>query len=241
MTRPRTRRIAVVNPVDMAQDNQRLDVHHRGDQPRQFVVVGEHQFRDRDRVIFVDDRHYTRRQHSADAVFLIQIEIPAAEVVLRGQHLSAGDPAAPEQVVVAVDQLGLPHGRVELPRRYVVEFQPRAEFAPSRSHRSRGDENHLDSRPPEGHHLIHQGRHPGHIQCAVAPREYVAAHLDCHPLVCFHKVSELFFGTIVFIVRFVFPFTGKTRRRRLPPSRRSPPPESFAADRSRTSPRRSAP
>ena len=94
---------AVVDAVDVAQDNERLGVHHGRDEPRELVVVGEHQFGDRDGVVLVDDRQHAVGEHRLHAVALVEVLPPCGEALLGGEHLPADDAVFVEEVVVAVE------------------------------------------------------------------------------------------------------------------------------------------
>ena len=108
--RARRARRTVIDAVHVAQDDQCLHVHHRGDKPGKFVVVREHQLRDADRVVLVHDGNHPVFEHHHHAVALVQVVAARPEVLLHGKHLSHGQMVLAEQLIVAVDKLGLPHG-----------------------------------------------------------------------------------------------------------------------------------
>jgi len=47
--------MAVVHALHAGQQDKFIRIHLRGDQPREFIIVGEHQLFNRDGVVFVDD------------------------------------------------------------------------------------------------------------------------------------------------------------------------------------------
>ena len=174
-------RVAVVDAVDVAEDNQRLDVHHRGDQARQLVVVGEHQFRQRDRVVLVDDRDHAVFEHHRHAVLLVQVVAPRRKVLFGRQHLSAGDAVFAEQLVVVVDQLHLSDGRKELAGRNGIQFPLRLQLVASRCDGPRRHENHLDACAVQRGELVGQRRHPRRVERPVRAGQHVAAYLYDNP------------------------------------------------------------
>ena len=172
---------AVVDAVDVAQDDERLYLHHRGYLAGQFVVVGEHQFAERDGVVLVDDGDDAVLQHHPHAVLLRQVVAARGEVFLDREHLSHGDAMLAEELKVAVDELGLSHGGEQLSLVDIVQRAGRTDFALARSDGSRGDENDFDARLVEGGYLVGEGRHAGDVQRPVGACQYVAAYFDSNP------------------------------------------------------------
>lgn len=103
--------ISVIYPVDVAEDYQGFGSHHGSDHAREFIVVGEHQFRYRYSVVLVDDGYDAVFEHDFHAMLLVEIVAAGGEIFFHREDLSAGDTVFPEQFVVSVDQFGLPHGR----------------------------------------------------------------------------------------------------------------------------------
>ena len=170
---------AVVDAVDVAQDNQRFGLHHGRHESRKFVVVGEHQLGDRDGVVLVDDWDHAVGEHDLHAVALVEILPPCGEALLGGEHLPADDAVFVEEVVVAVQQLHLTYGREELAGRYGVDAA-RALFedAAARSHGARRDEDHLDAGAVQPGDLVHEGRNARGVGASVVAGQHVAASLD---------------------------------------------------------------
>ena len=106
--------VARVDAVNVAEQDEQVGRHHGGDEAREFVVVGEHQFGDRDGVVLVDDGHHAFLQHHLHTVLLIEVMPARAERLFGGEHLSAGDAVVAEEFVVFVDEFGLAYGGVEL-------------------------------------------------------------------------------------------------------------------------------
>ncbi len=183
----------VVDAVDVAQDDERLGVHHRRHEAREFVVVGEHQFGDRDRVVLVDDRDDARREHRLHAVALVEVLAPRGEALLGGEHLPADDAVFVEEVVVAVQQLHLSDGREELARRNGVDASdPGFEDAAARGHGPRRDEDHLDARAVEPCDLVHERRDARGVGPSVFAGQHVAADLDDDAAVFFRFTIHTF-------------------------------------------------
>ena len=59
--------------VDIAENHQRLAAHHRGEKPRQLVVVGKHQFGHRYGVVFIYHGYDIVVEHHLHAMFLIEV------------------------------------------------------------------------------------------------------------------------------------------------------------------------
>jgi hypothetical protein len=173
------RRRTVVDAVDIAQDDERLGSHHRRHETRKFVVVGEHQLRDRDRVVLVDDRDDARREHRLHAVALVEVLPPRGEALLGGEHLPAGDAVFVEEVVVAVQQFHLPDGREELAGRNGVDASDAGfEQAAARGHGARRDEDELRAGPVQARQLVHERRDARGVGPSVLAGEHIAADLD---------------------------------------------------------------
>ncbi len=184
---------SVVDAVDVAQDDERLGVHHRGHEAREFVVVGEHQFGDRDGVVLVDDRDDARGEHRLHAVALVEVLAPRGEALLGGEHLPADDAVFVEEVVIAVQQLHLSDGREELARRNGVDASdPGFEDAAARGHGPRRDEDHLDARAVEPCDLVHERRDARGVGPSVFAGQHVAADLDDDAAVFFVTVQRFY-------------------------------------------------
>ena len=96
-----------------------------------------------------------------------------------------------EQLVVAVDELGLPHGREQLALIHAVQLAGNPQLAPPGSHGSRGDEDGLYAGLVELGNLVDQRREAGHIERAVATGQHVAAHLHGHAGILLFHVGML--------------------------------------------------
>ena len=152
-----TLRIAVEDPVDIGQNQQRRGIHHRGDKPRKFVVIGEHQLGNRYRVILVDDRQYVVCQHRLHAVALVEILAAGRKALFGCQDLPADDSPFVEEVVISVDELHLPDRRIELAGRQRVEPPDMpAHQAAARSNGSRRDYYDFDAVAMQRRNLIDQ-------------------------------------------------------------------------------------
>lgn len=186
-------RIAVIYSVYIAQNDQGLGIHHRRDQARKLVVVGEHQLGYRDRIVLVDDRNHAVIKHDRHAVLLIQVMAPGRKALFGRQHLAAEDAAVAHQLVIAIDQLDLSDGREQLARRDRVELALRPQLAAARGHGSGRNQYDLDSPPMQLRDLVGKRRHARRIERTVIPRQHIAAHLDNHPSesISFHKIFSL--------------------------------------------------
>ena len=92
--------MAVVDAVDIAQQDECVGLHHLSDEAAQLVVICEHQLSDADGVVLVDDGDDTIFQHHPHAGLLIAVLLTRLEVLLHGQYLSDMDMVLTEQVVI---------------------------------------------------------------------------------------------------------------------------------------------
>ncbi|CDB12025.1 unknown [Bacteroides sp. CAG:633] len=119
----------VVDAVYVAQYDEGLCVHHGGDKSAEFVVVGEHKFADGDGIVLVDDGDDTVLKHDGHAAFLVQVVAACAEALFHGEHLAYGYLVFAEELVIAVDEFGLAHGREQLALLDAIQPFGRAQLA----------------------------------------------------------------------------------------------------------------
>ena len=62
-----------IDAVDVGEQNQQFCIEHTGNQPRQFVVIGKHQFGNAQGIVLIHDGQYAVLQHHGHAVALIEI------------------------------------------------------------------------------------------------------------------------------------------------------------------------
>ena len=179
-TRLRILRIAIEAAIHIAQDDERVGIHHRSDESGEFVIVGEHQLRYAHRVVLVDNGNDTVFEHYRHASTLVEVFAAGGETLLHGEHLPHVQVVFTEKIVVETDEFHLPQGGVELSLGHAVEFARHFQLVATAGHSPRGDEYHLVAMLFEPHHLVDNGRHAGHIQLAVVAGEHVAAHLHHH-------------------------------------------------------------
>ena len=96
------RRQSGVDAVDVAQDDERVDIHHRGDESGEFVVVRKHQFGDRNRVVLVHDGQHAAAEHHVHAGTLVQVVAARGKALFRGEHLAHGNAMFAEELTVQV-------------------------------------------------------------------------------------------------------------------------------------------
>ena len=112
----------IIDAVNIAEDDENLRIHHGCDEPRQFIVVREHQFADRNRIVFIDDRDDVIFEHHRHTVLLVQIVAACPEILFGRKHLPDGNAMLAEELVIAVDQFCLAYGRKQLALVYTVEL-----------------------------------------------------------------------------------------------------------------------
>ena len=173
--------IACVDAVDVAEQDEQVGRHHGGDEARELVVVGEHQFGDRDGVILVDDGHHTLLQHHLHTVLLIEVMPARAERLLGGEHLPARDAVVAEEFVVFVDEFGLTDSGIKLALIDGVEpvgGESALEFAAPTGYGTRGNKDDLYALAMKRCHLIDDGRHACDVERAIGTGEDVGTYFD---------------------------------------------------------------
>jgi hypothetical protein len=106
-------------------------------------------------------------------MFLIEVMAACGEILFSGKHLPAGKSAAAEEVVVTVDELGLPYGRIQLTRGHGVKPLDASELTAPCGYGSRRHYDHTHPRRVELGYLVDKSRHAGHVEGAVAACEYI--------------------------------------------------------------------
>ena len=102
--RARPARRAVVQAVDVGEQDQQVGVHEVGDERREAVVVTEADLRGGDRVVLVDDRQHAELEELGEGLVGVAV-VRAPDDVLDGQqHLPGDEPVAGELLLVAVRQ-----------------------------------------------------------------------------------------------------------------------------------------
>ena len=115
-------RISVVDAVDVTQDDKRVAIQHGGDEPRKLVVVGEHQFGDTHRVVFIDNGNDTVFKHHLHTCALVEILAACGEALFHREHLTYMAAILTEKVVVESHEFHLAKSREELSLLYAVEL-----------------------------------------------------------------------------------------------------------------------
>lgn len=114
--------LAGVDAVDVAENGERLAFHHGGYQTGKFIVVGEHEFGERDGVVFVDNGQHVVLQHCRNAVALVEVVSAIGQVFLGGEHLSANDALFRKELHVSTDEFGLSDCRKDLSSGDGIQF-----------------------------------------------------------------------------------------------------------------------
>ena len=131
------------------------------------IVVGEHQFTYGDGVVLIDNRNDAVLQHYGHTVFLVEVMAAGGKVLFHCEHLSHGDAMLPEQLVVAVDEFGLPYSGKELALVYAVQLLGGAHFTTSRSNGSGRNKYYFYAGLVQLGYLVHQSGHAGDVESAV--------------------------------------------------------------------------
>ena len=107
--------VAVVHAINIAQYHQCLALHHGGNQSGKFIIVGKHEFGNRNGIVFVHNRNHPVSQHGVHAMALIEVVVASGKTLFHGEHLPASEGAVAEKIVVAINEAHLPHCRKEHP------------------------------------------------------------------------------------------------------------------------------
>src|SRR3954470_4577246 len=151
--------VAVVDAVDVGEQEQRLgpgDVRHQSGEP---VVVAEPDLLGGHRVVLVDDRQRAEGQQPLEGPLGVAVVAAPGEVVGGQQDLADGDPVAGEHVGVGLHQPQLPDARRRLRRRQVTWATGEPERGQPGGDRAGGDEDDLaPGRPETGQHVDEGGQ-----------------------------------------------------------------------------------
>ena len=104
------RRVAVVQTVDVAEQDEQVGVHQVRDQGREAVVVAEPDLAGGDRVVLVDDRQHAELEQLREGLVGVAVVTAPGHVVGRQQDLPDDEPVPGELLGVAVHEESLTHG-----------------------------------------------------------------------------------------------------------------------------------
>src|SRR3954447_954399 len=96
--------IPVVEPLDVAEEQQQIGVHQVGDQRGEAVVVPEADLCGGDGVVLVDDRQHAHLEQPRKRAVGVAVVAATGDVVDREQDLTGGDAVPPQLLVVLADQ-----------------------------------------------------------------------------------------------------------------------------------------
>ena len=167
----------IVDAVDVAEDDEGVGVHHRGDETGELVVVGEHQFGDAHRVVLVDDGHHAILEHHRHAGTLVEVLAAGGETLFHREHLAYGDMVFAKEVVVEIDELGLTEGGEQLSLGHTVETARHLDLATPTGHGTTRDQNHLVVVLAQPGGLVDEGGDARDVELAVVTGQHVAANL----------------------------------------------------------------
>ena len=102
--------VAVVDAVDVAEQDQQVGVDQVGDERGERVVFAERaaaQLFVGDDIVLVDDRHDAEAEQAQQGVADVEIAEPLGDIGAGDQGLRGGQIVALEELVVALDEMGL--------------------------------------------------------------------------------------------------------------------------------------
>ena len=94
---------AIIESVDIAQQNQRVGMHKACYESGELIVIGEHQLGDAHGIVLIDYRKNSVREHHFHTSAHILAMLLRVEIGLLRQHLSYGDMVLAKEIIVAVD------------------------------------------------------------------------------------------------------------------------------------------
>ena len=174
-------RVAVVDAVDVGQQDERVgpgDVRHERGEP---VVVAEPDLLGGDRVVLVDDRQRAEGEQPVDGLLGVAVVAAAGQVVGGQQHLADGDVVPGERVGVGLHQPQLADARRRLGGGQVAGPAAHAQRRQTGGDRAGGDEDDLAARGPHRAEDVDQRRQPRGVEAAGQRRQRRGADLDHDP------------------------------------------------------------
>ena len=111
----------VIDAINIGEQDERVGLHHLGNEAGEFVVIRKHQLSDGNSVVLVDDRQDIVLQHHCHAGSLVTVLFARFEVLLHGKHLPDVDAELAEQIVVESHKFHLTYCGEKLSLLYGVE------------------------------------------------------------------------------------------------------------------------
>ena len=122
-------------------------------------------------------------QHRHHASPLVLILFGGRETLFHREDLPHMNVMVTKEFNITSHQFGLSHGGEQLPLLHAVHVAHfrrwQMEFATPAGYSSGRDEHNLYASMTKIGHLIHQGRHPCKIQCAVPTGQHIASNFNC--------------------------------------------------------------
>jgi hypothetical protein len=166
--RPRPARIAVVEPVDVGQQHQRVRPDEVRDERGQPVVVAEPDLLRGDGVVLVHDRDDAERQQPVEGGLRVAVVRAAHDVVGGEQHLADGPAVPGEGRRVPLHEQHLPDRRRCLLRREVAGPTGQPQRRQPGGDRPGRDEHELAAALRQG---VDEGVEPGGVEPAERGRQ----------------------------------------------------------------------
>jgi pyrimidine oxygenase len=171
-------RVAVVEPVHVRKQDQRLRSGHVRDQSGEPVVVAEPDLVRGHRVVLVDHREHAELKQPVERALRVPV-VPAPHQVVRGeQHLAGADAVPGELRRVPCDQQPLADARRRLLGGQVARPLPQAERRHARRDRAGGDQQHLPAATDPGRESSGQRLDADVVDRATACGQRGGADLD---------------------------------------------------------------
>lgn len=172
---------SIIKPIHITQQNECVSSHKACNEAGKFVIIGEHELSDAHGVVLVHHRQDAMRKHNLHATAHVLAMLLGIEIVLLRQDLSHGDMMLAQEIVVAVDEFCLSHGREQLALLHGIHLQSalkaKMKFSPTRCHSTRGDEQDLYTTMTQLGNLVHKRGETGDIESAVGTGENGTAYL----------------------------------------------------------------
>ena len=178
----RLARRAVVQRIDVREQQQRVRADQVGEQRGQPVVVAEPDVVGGDGVVLVDHRYDAQAQQPVHRPPGVAVVLLPDQVVGGQQHLPDGQAVRAERLRVRRDQSSLPDARRRLLRGQVLGAPGQAEREDAGGHRPGGDQDHLDAGARAYREHVDQRGERVHVEEPVGRRQGTRPDLDHEPL-----------------------------------------------------------
>ena len=159
-------RVALVEAVDIREQDQQIGAHHHRDPRREPIVVAEADLVGGDRVVLVDHRHGAEREQRVDGAARVQVASARLGVLVGQENLRDADAVAGERRLVRMGQPDLPAGRRCLHLLQLQRALRETEVTAPDGDRARRDDQHVLAAFAKLGHVPREAIEPGLVEGA---------------------------------------------------------------------------